>query len=59
MDKKKLFYSCLCRPPSRAQDELQEVCTVLNLLLSNMNEDTTLSAITYDFNARSVRSLDK
>ena len=55
MDKKKLFYSCVCRPPSRTQDELQEVCTGLNRLLSNMNEDTT----TYDFNARSVRCLDK
>ena len=50
------------RSPSQSQDEFEEFCNDLNLLLSNINDvNTTLSVITGDFNAKlsSWRSLDK
>ena len=52
----------MCRSPSQTQDEFEEFCNDLNLLLSNVNDvNATLSVITGDFNAKSSRwwSLDK
>ena len=48
--------------PSQTKGELEELCTDLNLLLSNVNDlNIPLSVITGDFNARSSNwwSLDK
>ena len=48
--------------PSQTQDEFEEFCNDLNLLLSNVNDaNATLSVITGDFNAKSSRwwRLDK
>ena len=59
---KKFFFSCLYRSPSQTQDEFEEFCNDLNLLLSNVNDvNATLSVITGDFNAKLSRwwSLDK
>ena len=50
------------RSPSQTQDEFEEFCNDLNLLLSNVNDvNATLSVITGDFNAESSRwwSLNK
>ena len=50
------------RLPSQTQDEFEEFCNDLNLLLSNVNDvNPTLSVITGGFNAKSFRwwSLDK
>ena len=61
MDKKS-FFSCLHRSSSQTQDEFEEFCDDLNLLLFNVNDvNATLSLITSDFNAKSSRwwSLDK
>ena len=47
---------------SQTQDEFEEFCNDLNLLLSNVNDaNATLSVITGDFNAKSSRwwRLDK
>ena len=42
--------------PSQTQDEFEEFCNDLNLLLSNVNDaNATLSVITGDFNAKSSR----
>ena len=50
------------RSPSQTQDEFEEFCIDLNLLLSNANDvNATLSVITDDFNTKLSRwwSLDK
>ena len=50
------------RSPSQTQDEFEEFCNDLNLLLSNVNDvNVTLSVITGDFNVKlsSWWSLDK
>ena len=50
------------RTPSQTQDEFEEFCNDLNLVLSNVNDvNATLSVITGDFNAKlsSWWSLDK
>ena len=52
----------MLRSPSQTQDEFEEFCNDLNLLLSNVNYvSATLSVITSDFNAKlsSWWSLDK
>ena len=52
--KKMFFFSCLYKSPSQTQNEFEEFCNDLNLLLSNVNDvNTTLSVITGDFNAKS------
>ena len=52
--KKMFFFSCLHKSPSQTQNEFEEFCNDLNLLLSNVNDvNTTLSVITGDFNAKS------
>ena len=41
------------RSPSQTQDEFEELCNGLNLLLSNVNDaNATLSVITGDFNTK-------
>ena len=53
---KKVSFSCLYRSPSQTQDEFEEFCNELNLLLSDVNDvNATLSVITGDFNAKSSR----
>ena len=50
------------RSPNKTQDQFEEFCNYLNLLLSNANNvNATLSVITGGFNAKSSRwwSLDK
>ena len=62
MDKKALFFSCLHRSPSQTQDEVEEFCNDLNLLLSNVNDvNANLSETAGDSNAKLSRwwSLDK
>ena len=53
---KKFFFSCLYRSPNQAQDEFEEFCNDLNLLLFNVNDEyATLSVMTGAFNAKSFR----
>ena len=53
VDKKKFFFSCMYRSPSQTQDEFEEFCNDLNLLLSNVNDvNANFSVITGDFNAK-------
>ena len=50
------------RSPNQAQDEFEEFCNDLNLLLFNVNDEyATLPVMTGDFNAKSSRwwRLDK
>ena len=47
------LFSYLYRSPRQTQDEFEEVCNDLNLLLSNVNDvNATFSVITGDFNAK-------
>ena len=60
--KKKCFFTCLYRSPSQTPEEFEDICTNLNLFLSNVNDlNPACSVITGDFNAGSLqsRALDK
>ena len=55
VDKQGLFSGCY-RSPSQTQDEFEEFCNDLNLLLSNVTDvNAILSVINGDFNAKSSR----
>ena len=52
MGKKKCFFTCLCRSPSKSSDEPDTFCSNLNLFLSNINDLNSASPIVIgDFNA--------
>ena len=62
VDKKRFFLYCMYRSRSQTQDEFEEFCNDLNLLLSNVNDvNAILPVITGDFNAKlsSWWTLDK
>ena len=51
--KKKCFFTCLRRSPSQISEKFEDLCTDLNLFLSNINDlSRACSVKTGDFNAR-------
>ena len=48
---KHVFFTCFYRSPSQSHDKLENICSELNLLLTNINNQPACSIRNGDFNA--------
>ena len=52
MENETYFFTCFYRSPSQSHDELENFCSELNLLLTNINNKPACSIRIGDFNAK-------